>query len=162
LNPVLQVDKDEWDTFLSEFSKLAKNYEIILGKLDMALAQIEVQREKNRQLDARGSEVLESVEDGLDEIKQDQSAKKPNETERTVKTKLGFLESFRIGLFRLTRRPQTSTYASCRRCGYVIKRASRFCVGCGADFGAFVCPCGRGVSPDDKFCDQCGRTTGLR
>jgi rubrerythrin len=149
MNPVLQVDKDEWETFLSEFSKLAKNYELILGKLDLALAQIEVQREKNGQL-----------EDELDEIKQDQSAKNPNEAERTVKTKPGFLEFFsRIGLFRLTRRPQTITYASCRRCGYVIKRASRFCVGCGADFGAFVCPCGRGVSPDDKFCDQCGRTT---
>ena len=49
LNPVLQVDKDEWETFLSEFSKLAKNYELILGKLDLALAQIEVQQQRAKQ-----------------------------------------------------------------------------------------------------------------
>jgi hypothetical protein len=68
LNPVLQVDKEKWETFLSEFSELAKNYELILSKLDLALGQIEVERERNRQLTAKGREVLLEVRMAVEKL----------------------------------------------------------------------------------------------
>ena len=68
MNPVLQVDKEKWETFLSEFSELAKNYELILSKLDLALGQIEVERERNRQLTAKGREVLLEVRMAVEKL----------------------------------------------------------------------------------------------
>ena len=52
----------------------------------------------------------------------------------------------------------TNSFASCEKCGHQIKRASRFCEGCGGDFGAMMCSCGRELNAGDKFCDHCGRT----
>jgi predicted MFS family arabinose efflux permease len=48
-------------------------------------------------------------------------------------------------------------YASCRRCGLPIVRATRFCQSCGADFGRVVCSCGRELGSGNRFCDRCGR-----
>jgi hypothetical protein len=48
-------------------------------------------------------------------------------------------------------------YASCRRCGLPIVRATRFCQSCGADFGRMVCSCGRELGSGNRFCDRCGR-----
>ena len=50
LSPVLQVDKDEWEAFRSEFSKLTKNYELVLGKLEQAQAQIRMLSQQNEAL----------------------------------------------------------------------------------------------------------------
>jgi hypothetical protein len=55
----------------------------------------------------------------------------------------------------IPRKPQG--YASCRRCGLPIVRATRFCQSCGADFGKVVCSCGRELGSGNRFCDRCGR-----
>lgn len=78
---------------------------------------------------------------------------------RMMSGKHSFLESFRTHLSQLLKRPQNlrSSNASCRRCGFPIDRASRFCSNCGVNFDALICPCGRVLSRDDKYCDRCGR-----
>jgi len=167
---VLQVDKSEWETFLSEFSALTKNYELILSKLELAHTQMKELNQRNEALTrelrrAVGSPSNHSMasDDEREEIEQKETNRKISEVESTVKSKPGFLESLRNRLDLSTRRPQNliSGYASCRRCGFPIRRANRLCVRCGTDFGTFVCPCGRELSSADKFCDRCGRVTGF-
>jgi hypothetical protein len=160
LNPVLHVDKEKWETFLSEFSELAKNYELILSKLDELNQRNEELARQLRDVTGLPTSLspMKAVREVHDESKQAPSEKRAEQT--ITKTNHGILDFFRI---RLTRRSQnfTGTYASCRRCSFPIRRASRSCVGCGVDFGAVVCPCGRTLSPNDKFCDRCGRITEL-
>ena len=169
MTPVLQVDKEEWEAFLSEFSKLAKNCELIVSKLEEAQAQIRMLNEQNEALrrEARGmvgfptgQGAAEPVESELEEIRQGEPIRKFSEPEPAGKLKRGFLESVRFRLSRLPR-GQRDSYVYCRRCGYQIKKASRFCSGCGVDFGAFICLCGRDVSRGDRFCDRCGRKVDL-
>jgi hypothetical protein len=167
---VLQVNKNEWETFLSEFSALTKNYELILSKLELAHTQMKelnqrneaLTRELRRAVGSASSHAMES-NDEREEIGQKETNRRITETKPTVESKPGFLGSLRNRLNLSTRKSQNliSGYASCRRCGFLIRRASRFCVGCGIDFGTFVCPCGRGLSSADKFCDRCGRVTGF-
>jgi len=161
LSHVLQIDKNEWETFLSEFSALAKNYELILNKLELAHTQMKELNQRNealtqelRQAPSHNHAIMGS------EVKREPDNLK--KAEPTVQSKPGIFQTFRNGLDLLKRKPQNlSGYASCRRCGFLIRKASRFCVGCGSDFGSVVCPCGRALSADDKFCDQCGRAAGL-
>ena len=166
---MLQVDKSEWETFLSEFSALTKNYELILSKLELAHTQMKelnqrneaLTRELRRAVGSPSNHAMESAE--REEIGQEENSRKISEIEPTVKSKPSFLESLRNRLDLSTRKSQNlvSGYASCRRCGFPIRRASRLCVRCGTDFGTFVCPCGRELSSTDKFCDRCGRVTGF-
>ena len=164
------VDKNEWETFLSEFSALTKNYELILRKLELAHIQMKelnqrneaLTRELRRVVGSPSNHAMESNDEREENIAEE-TGRKITEVKPTVKSKPGFLESLRNRLDLSTRKSQNMTggYASCRRCGFPVRRASRFCVGCGSDFGTFVCPCGRGLSSNDKFCDRCGRVTGF-
>jgi len=163
LSPLLQVDKNEWEAFRSEFSELTKNYELVLSKLEHAQAEIRELNQQNEALRragvvplATGQGAAEPVKSAPEGIKQAESDKKLSEAELTGKQRRGFWDSLRLRLSRLPRRPQYS-YAACRRCGYLIREASRFCSGCGVDFGALICPCGRDLSRGDRYCDRCGR-----
>ena len=168
MSPVLQVDKDEWEAFRAEFSKLTKNYELVLGKLELAQVQIRELNQQNEALRREGRGTVgptsqgaaESVKRESEGIRQGEPDKKPGEAELRGKQKPGFWESLRIRLSRLPRRPQSS-YAVCRRCGYLIREASRFCSGCGTNFGALICPCGRDLPRDANYCDRCGRRSEL-
>ena len=157
----LLIPEDEWNQFHASLERLMSLYRKTLQKMkELNQRNEELTRELR---DVTGLPTfpssLKSVMEVPDESKQGPSEKRP-EAEQILKTKPGLLEFFRI---RLSRRSQNfaGTYASCRRCGLLIRRASRFCVGCGVDFGAFVCSCGRTLSPNDKFCDRCGRITGV-
>ena len=168
---MLQVDKNEWETFLSEFSALTKNYELILSKLELAHTQMKELNQRNEALTRELRKIVGSPgnyaamesKDEREEIIAEETGRKITEVKPTVKSKPGFLGSIRNRLDLSTRKSQSLTIgsASCRRCGFLVRRASRFCVGCGCDFGSFVCSCGRGLSSNDKFCDQCGRVTGF-
>ena len=168
---MLQVDKNEWETFLSEFSALTKNYELILSKLELAHTQMKelnqrnevLTRELRRAVGSPGNRAVIESNNEREEIGQEETDRKITDAKPIVKSKPSFLESLRNRLDLSTRKSQNlvSGYASCRRCGFLIRRASRFCVGCGIDFGTFVCPCSRGLSSNDKFCDRCGRVTGF-
>ena len=165
MSPVLQVDKDEWEAFRSEFSKLTKNYELVLGKLEQAQAEIRTLNQQNEVLRRASAVPLQTsqgevgyVKDEPEVSKQPESDKKPS-AELTIKQRHGFWDSLRLRLSRLPRGPQTrpTAYAACSKCGYLVREASRFCSSCGANFGALICPCGRDLSPDAKYCDRCGR-----
>jgi len=164
LSPVLQVDKDEWEAFRAEFSKLTKEYETLLARLEQAQAQIKQLNEQNEALRREGGAVppptnqgvTEPVKSRPEEVKRSESDKQPGEAALKGKAKRGFWESIRS---RLLGRPQYPRFsvAACRKCGFLIREASRFCSGCGADFGALICPCGRDLPRDAKHCDRCGR-----
>jgi len=163
MSHVLQVDRNEWETFLSEFSALTKNYELILNKLELAHTQMKELSQRNESLTQelrRALSVDHSTVGSNDKRPEPDSLK---EFGLAVQSKPGFLQAFRNRMKMSMRKPQNlmNSYASCQRCGFLIRRASRFCVGCGSDFGYIVCPCGRGLSSNDKFCDRCRRVTGL-
>ncbi len=154
MSPVLQVDRDEWEAFRSEFSELTKNYELVLSKLKQAQAEVKALSEENEALRGAGSnspstgERVDMVASGVEEVKRAQPDK----------SGLDFSESIRRRLIELGGPRHTSaSNAACRRCGFPVREASRFCSGCGTDFGGLICPCGRELSRGDKYCDRCGR-----
>jgi len=157
LSPVLQVDRDEWEAFRSEFSELTKNYELVLSKLKQAQAEVKTLSEENEALRRAGSnspstgERVGLVASGVEEVKRAQS-------DKPDKQGLDFWESIRRRLIVLGKPRFTSaSNAACRRCGFPVREASWFCSGCGTDFGGLICPCGRELSRGDKYCDRCGR-----
>jgi len=157
----VQVDKDEWKTFLAEFSELTKNYELILGKLELAHTQMKELNQRNENL---ARELRRPVPEAPGTGESKGEKKEPvKEVQPKVESKHSFLQALRARLDLSRRAPQIQVgYASCQKCGFLVRRASRFCVGCGADFGSIVCPCGRALSSSDKFCDRCRRATGLQ
>lgn len=167
LSHVLQVDKSEWETFLSEFSALTKNYELILNKLELAHTQMKELYQRNEALTRELQRAL-SDHHGITESKdKPEEPPKPKESKliepASTPAKRSFLQAFRDRLSLEKRKPQTLSrgYVACQRCGFPVRRASRICEGCGTDFGSIICPCGRALTTRDKFCDRCGRTTGV-
>jgi hypothetical protein len=155
------IARDEWERFLSSVERL------------MALHQSAIQRLK--ELSSRN----QTLRQELSAI-QHSGAAKPERGEgrrlaesnraQQVQRKYGFINLHLLNhlkaklesLENAARRSMTSNfprgYASCTNCRYQIKRASRFCERCGANFGKLTCPCGRELSSTDKFCDVCGRS----
>lgn len=155
----LLLGRDDWERFLSSLEKLMSLNQKILQKLKELRHRNEALRRELRDAVGLPTDRGEPVE-----ISQGHS-------EATVKSnRLG--QRFNIGLGFLSRYSKTEppsprlprtdmsidTYASCEKCGYRIQRASRFCEGCGADYGILICPCGRDLSSNDRFCDRCGRS----
>jgi hypothetical protein len=147
LDSFIQVNKNEWETFLQELSEFEKKYERLLNMLDLAESRVEALKK----------------EVGSEEALRQVSVKSP---EKLVggEAKGGYLSRLEAKLEALGRRstrpailgiPQGYTY--CSRCGFQIMWATRFCQRCGADFGKVVCSCGRELGPGDRFCDRCGR-----
>ncbi len=156
----LLLGRDDWERFLSSLEKLMSLNQKTLQKVKELRHRNEALRRELR--DAVGLPVDrgEPVETSQD---QSEAVMKYDRLGQRVKAGLGFLGRFsRIEPSTPARMPQTQslvdTYASCEKCGYRIQRASRFCEGCGADYGTLVCPCGRDLSSNDKFCDRCGRS----
>jgi len=149
LDSFVQIEKSEWEAFLNELSEFEKRYELLLTRLDWAentLRALSEPEKANRTSEAVGQTPSEDSRKG---------------------TVLGSANSFLSGLnAKLQPRGTTSNLSlphnqvSCGRCGFKIRRASRFCTCCGADFGKWVCSCGRELLPGDKFCDRCGRPCG--
>ena len=163
LSRVLQVDKNEWETFLSEFAALTKNYELILNKLELAHTQMKELNQRNESLTRELRSALSDNHGNIGFKVKREETDNLVESKPIVQSKPSFLQALRNRLDLSKRKPQNllGGYASCLRCGFLVRRASRFCVGCGSDFGSVVCPCGRGLLSNDKFCDRCGRATGL-
>ncbi len=153
LDSFIQVEETEWKAFLEELSHFEKKYRLLLNILDMdesrlqALATSEkkaVQSEKaSRQLSMKIPEVrpVGEVKGGF---------------LNRLKSKLELASSSSTGM-----RPgilsKQQPVAACSRCGSQIVRSTRYCQGCGADFGGLVCVCGRPLTAADRFCDRCGR-----
>ena len=127
LNPILQVDKDEWEAFLSEFSKLTKNYELILSRLELAHTQMMAVNRRNESLTRELQTLVQSPhhdaavsgKNQLEEPRRREPENQSTDVEPTIKSKPGLLGFLRAELSRISRRQTpTRTYASCRRCGF--------------------------------------------
>ncbi len=156
----LLLGRDDWERFLSSLEKLMSLNQKTLQKVKELRHRNEALRRELRDavgLPADRGEPVEISQGDTDAVV------KSDRLGQRVKAGLGFLGRFpRIEPFSSARMPQTQsladTSASCEKCGYRIQRASRFCEGCGADFGTLICPCSRDLSSNDKFCDRCGRS----
>lgn len=155
----LVVAGDDWERFLSTLENF------------MSLQQKTLQRLK--ELNTRNQALRQEFRDAINLQKMNQQPAIINQYQllertkydvgRPLKTRFGFLRNFsRLIRFESLQPSQAlnsiGAYASCEKCGYQIKRPSRFCEGCGGDFGALMCSCGRDLQSSDKFCDHCGRT----
>jgi hypothetical protein len=155
----LLLGRDDWERFLSSLEKLMSLNQKTLQKLKELHHRNEALRRELRDAVGLPTDRGEPVE-----ITQGQAeaVMKPDRLGQRVKAGLGFLGLLPRIESPSPRLPQTGssvdTYASCEKCGYRPQRASRFCEGCGADFGTLICPCGRDLSSNDKFCDHCGRS----
>lgn len=155
----LLLGRDDWERFLASLEKLMSLNQKTLQKVKELHHRNEALRRELR--DAVG---LPADRGEPAEVSQGQTGAtvKYDRLGQRVKAGLGFLGRFSRIEPLPPRLPQTGsamdTSASCEKCGYRIQRASRFCEGCGADFGTLVCPCGRDLSANDKFCDHCGRS----
>ncbi len=152
----LLLGKDDWERFISSLEKLMSLNQKTLQKI----------KELHHRNDALRRELRDAV--GLPasrapEISQapSEAIVRPDRLGQRFKAGLGLLGRFSRAESTPPRLPTAEmpmdTSASCEKCGHRIQRASRFCEGCGADFGALVCPCGRDLTANDKFCDRCGR-----
>lgn len=68
MDPTVAVSSGEWDSFLSEFSKLVQKYELVLSHLDLARSRIEGLQEKTEQQMAKSGETLRQVKGALDRL----------------------------------------------------------------------------------------------
>lgn len=68
MDPGVAVSRGEWDSFLSEFSKLTQKYELVLSHLDLARTRIEGLHEKTEQQMAKSGETLRQVKTALDRL----------------------------------------------------------------------------------------------
>ena len=71
LDSVLQINRNEWEAFLEEFSELTKKYELLLSKLDLASITIEGQRERYKQLTAKSGESLRQISSAMEKLCKD-------------------------------------------------------------------------------------------
>jgi hypothetical protein len=160
VSSLIQVDRKEWEAFLSKLSELEKKYELVLRELDEA-------HQKLQALEKPPNQQQGDIMSGARTPAEEQPVQKPIGLEKRglltgLKTKLQSLRAPPI-LFtgRQSLTPNApANYAWCSRCGRTVSRPIRFCEYCGADFGGLVCSCGRQLSSSDKFCDHCGRRLG--
>lgn len=161
----LVIVGDEWERFLSSLEKFMSLQQKTLQRLKELGLRNEALRQELRDAinlsrvneePARPAAVHQFVETSVNRpIERLEFAVQPVKNRLKILSRLSRIvrsESFRAS------GNLTDSFASCEKCGHQIKRASRFCEGCGGDFGAMTCSCGRELNPGDKFCDHCGRT----
>lgn len=68
MSSVLQVNRSEWESFLAEFSELAKKYELVLSRLDLAEGKSEGWDEKVRSQAQEGKEKLVQVRSAIEKL----------------------------------------------------------------------------------------------
>ena len=159
MDSLIQVDRKEWEDFLNKLSELEKKYQLVLRELDTAHSKL--QALENSQKHETPPPVPLSTPATSTEKQTIQAA--------TSEKKAGFLsrlktdlQSFRISPSVRAERPAFNpnappNYASCTRCRSKILSPRRLCNYCGADFGQWVCSCGRTLPAGVTFCDHCGR-----
>jgi len=136
------LDKTEWEAFLEKLSELEKRYLQVLRELDEAHAKLNA---------------LEKSKQGGQQSPHEETARQEMPSRLEIEKKRGgILARFRAELGSIRAVSAQRKYATCSRCRHDITHVSRFCDRCGADFGGFVCSCGRGLSAEDRFCDRCG------
>ena len=158
MDSTVQLDKKEWDAFLEKLSELEKKYQLVLRELDEAHTKLQALSKSSSQ------------EEKPSPIPTTPAGQQPAQKTTTPK-KRGFLYALEMKLQSLRLPPTArlsplnpnapSNYASCTRCRGTIIHAARFCERCGADFGKWVCSCGRNLEPSlasVRFCDYCGRS----
>jgi hypothetical protein len=154
LDSTVQLDKKEWEAFLEKLSELEKKYQAVLRELDEAHSKLQA-LEKSPSQEKKGPPTPPTP---AEEQQPTSSTTAPKKTGllTVLKTKL---QTLRIpppaGWYLDPNAPPN--YASCSRCRAKIMHAARFCDRCGANFGMFVCSCGRRLSESAGFCDHCGR-----
>jgi len=167
----LVIVGDDWERFLSSLEKYMSLQQKTLQRLKELGHRNEALRQELRDAinlsgvkeePARPVAAQQPIETSVDRPT-DRPIEKPEFAVQPVKYRLKILS--RLSRIVRSESPRasrtgnlTDSLASCEKCGYQIKRASRFCEGCGGDFGAMMCSCGRELNPGDKFCDHCGRT----
>jgi len=154
LDSTVQLDKKEWEAFLEKLSELEKKYQLVLHELDEAHGKLQA-------LDNPRDE-----QDKKPEKTESPTAPSQEETKRktTEPKKLSFLAALENKL-RSRRIPPSGrnlmgaqpNHAFCSRCRNQVMHATRFCDHCGADFGGWICSCGRGLLESVRYCDRCGR-----
>ena len=161
MGTLIQIDKEEWDSFLEKLSELEKKYQVVLKELDAAHSRLQALDSSQKQEEKKPPTLTTPPTPTPTKMQAAQTV--------TASKKLGFLTQLetRLRSVRMTTTPRTGpsmldpnaprNYASCSRCGGKIMHATRFCERCGADFGRLVCSCGRELSSSDKFCYHCGR-----
>jgi hypothetical protein len=65
---VLQVNRNEWEAFLEEFSELTKNYELLLHKLELAQTRVQGHEERSKQLAGKSSEALRQIRSAMEKL----------------------------------------------------------------------------------------------
>ena len=155
MDSFIQVDKNEWKDFLEELSRFEKKYRLLLNMLDVDETRLQA-------LDTPEKKDVVS-----EEASRQVSVKSP-EKPPAGEVRGSFLSRLKTKLeppggswTRTIARPgplsKQQPLAACSRCGFQIVQATRFCQHCGADYGKWVCSCGRELGSEDKFCDRCGR-----
>jgi len=155
----VELDKKEWEGFLEKLSELEEKYMSVLRELDEARSQLHTLEK------APTPEKQETMKQAKVE-----QVKAPDQVPKT--TQFSFLQRLSTKLRSLQApptppggqgrpTPYRSQNASCSRCGYRINYSTRFCAHCGADFGTWICSCGRTMLGSHKFCDRCGRAVGI-
>ena len=147
MGSTLQIDRDEWDSFLEKLAEFEKKYNLLLSKID-------------------------AMQSGPSAAQQPVAQKADVPVASNVMPEIRLPSPQREGLLsRLNRSLKPSTSASarsigsiyfqngahCSRCSWQLTQPTRFCQQCGAGFGGVICPCGRQLQSSDKFCDHCGR-----
>jgi len=164
----LMIVGDDWERFLSSLEQLMSSQQKTLHKLK----ELGVRNEALRQ-ELRDAINLSKIREAPQRSEYPSHINKLNPevsypvdqstfVVRPYKSRRGALSRLsRIMRSDSLRRSQNQNMlglASCEKCGHQISRPSRFCEGCGGDFGALMCPCGRVLDSGGKFCDGCGRT----
>lgn len=172
--PELVIVSDDWERFLSTLEKFMSIHQKTVQKVKDLNHRNEALRQELRdainlpraKAETETSAAQSSTISNAPIVSQVFVEPRTNQPRtkflQPVKRKFKALGSLSRALNLQSLRTQTynsaNSLASCEKCGHQILRASRFCEGCGGDFGAMMCPCGRQLNPGDKFCDNCGRT----
>jgi seryl-tRNA synthetase len=143
----VELDKKEWEVFLEKLSELEEKYMSVLRELDEARSQLHA-LEKAPKTEETNT-LKQATVATVDEVTAPEQAPKTAQLNalQRLRNKLQSLQA--IPTTRISQGPSTpyrDQNASCSRCGYRINYSTRFCAHCGADFGGWICACGRTLS----------------
>jgi hypothetical protein len=148
LSSIVQIDRDEWESFLEKLAEFEKKYNLLLSKIDAIQSGVTAVQQPNTE--KRALSAMPLAPSGL------MAHPLPK---RGLLTRLE--EMLRYGTTREANKSKGSNYlqdgAHCSRCGWQLAKATQYCQQCGVGFGRVICPCGRALGRSDRFCDSCGR-----
>lgn len=68
MEPVVSVSRSEWESFLSDYSKLVQKYQLLLSHASLARTKLEGLRERIEQQMGRSGETLRQVKTVMDRL----------------------------------------------------------------------------------------------